>query len=376
MARRHMLLFLLPVTALLFLSGCGGPETSTTTTTAAPTTTAVPTKTSSTGAPPTEGTTTSTTTGGTTTTGAGPVGELTLQLPSVSALGDDWSELFVIGYGLGDELLGTSPGGDNGSLQLGPDYGAQAADGSWWFLDAAKLRLAHYSERGDYIDAVAVPPDLLVNSRYFQYQMPHALDNGMLVASRLGSGVRSDLLVLSDGALRAVELPTTVGVRTDDGRALYGSGDNVELLQVDPASGSVDQVEWFMTRSGTRYRLTAQGDVLAVELPDSAIGRVVIHLVYAGDPAVPAYAGVEVNSGTDGSLFLFLSGATDSGEGGQLAGFLTIFSDGVVSPMEPSRDPFSQADPGSPAHLGVRPGTAVPWLMFVDTDGVHVYQRR
>lgn len=68
-------------------------------------------------------------------------------------------------------------------------------------------------------------------------------------------------------------------------------------------------------------------------------------------------------------------GGTDSGEGGNLAGFLTISPDGVVSPMEPSRDPFSPSDPGSPAHLGVRPGSDVPWLMFIDTDGVRVYER-
>jgi hypothetical protein len=373
--RKHRHLWIVAAGALLLITGCGNPGTPATTTTAAPATT------SASEAPTTSTITSSTTTtsstadGSTTTTSVVPVGELTLALASVSALGDSWSEQFVVRYGPEDELLGTAPGGDNGSLQLGPDYGAQAADGTWWFLDAAKQRLAHYSENGDYIDAVGVTPDLLTNGRYFQYQLPHALDNGMLVASRLGSGLRSSLLVLNDGALYTLELSTTVAVHTDDGKALYGFGDNGELLRVDPASGTVDQVEWFKTRTETRYRLTARGDVITVELPDSLVDKIIIHLVYAGDETVPAYAGVEVNSGNDGSLFLFLYGGTDSGEGGQLAGFLTILPDGVVSSMEPSRDPFSPSDPGSPAHLGVRPRSDLPWLMFVDTHGVYVYQR-
>lgn len=34
-----------------------------------------------------------------------------------------WEERFVIGYGPGMKLLGTSPGGDSGSLDIGPEYG-------------------------------------------------------------------------------------------------------------------------------------------------------------------------------------------------------------------------------------------------------------
>jgi hypothetical protein len=299
---------------------------------------------------------------------------VTLPLAGVSALDDSWTELFVIGYGAAEDLLGTAPGGDNGTLQLGPDYGAQAADGTWWFLDAAKQRLAHFSETGTYLDSVPVPPELLTDGAYFQYQLPHALDNGMIVASRLGSG-NSRLLVLDNGNLSAVELPTLFIILTDDGTSLYGSNDTGDLVRVDPVSGETTTVDWFGNRAGTRYRLRAQGDVITIDLPDTTIGQVVIHLVYAGDETVPAYAGVEANTGADGSLFLFLYGGTDSGEGGQLAGFVAISPDGVVSPIEPSRDPFSDSDPGSPAHLGVRPGDSVPWLMFVDTDGVHVYRR-
>jgi hypothetical protein len=303
-----------------------------------------------------------------------PVAEVTVPLGSVSQLGDDWTELFVIGFGSDDDLLGTAPGGDSGSLQLGPDYGTQAADGTWWFLDAAKQRLAHFSESGTYLDAVAVPPDLLADGVYFQYQLPHALDDGTIVASRLGLD-SSSLLRLSDGEVTAVQVGTLFVAVTDDGQSLYGSNDTGALFRVDPATGAAEQVEWLGNRAGTRYRVQAQGDTLTIDLPDTTIGQVVLHLVYAADETVPAFAGVEAETGADGSLYLFLYGGTDSGDGGQLAGFVAMSADGAVTAIEPSRDPFSPADPGSPAHLGVRPGDAVPWLMFVDTDGVHVFRR-
>ena len=64
--------------------------------------------------------------------------------------------MLFIPYGDGEEELGTALGGDMGGLDLGPEYGAQAPDGSWWILDAAKRRLAHYSETGEYLGAVAM----------------------------------------------------------------------------------------------------------------------------------------------------------------------------------------------------------------------------
>jgi hypothetical protein len=116
-------------------------------------------------------------------------------------------------------------------------------------------------------------------------------------------------------------------------------------------------------------------DLLTVEMPDAANRHLTFRLVYAGDPSIPAYALVEVASGEDGSLFLYLIGGTDNNDGGQLAGFLSISPDGVAAPIEPSRNPFSNSDPGSPAHLGSRPGTSTPWLMFIDPDGVRVFTR-
>jgi hypothetical protein len=95
----------------------------------------------------------------------------------------------------------------------------------------------------------------------------------------------------------------------------------------------------------------------------------------AGDVGGSAFLSLEVAAGEDGTLHLFILGFPERDESLQLAGYLTISSDGTLGPLEPVRDPFTPSDPGSPAHLGVRPGTSTPWLMFIDEDGVRVFRR-
>lgn len=349
------------LSVVLLLTACGattapspGTPSPTTTTTLLPTmTTSLP-----------EMTTTST------------PGEPVLLLPSASGFGSDWAEVLFIPYGEGEEELGTAPGGDGGGLDLGPEYGAQGPDGSWWILDAAKRRLAHYSETGEYLDAVPMKPEHLTQGQYFQFQLPHILADGTLVAQRLGGG-NTTLLLLQDGDTRLVSVPTDFGIRFDNGTSLYGfSGEGRLLTRVDAYTGDLEEVDWFETRSGSRFRLQVHGDRLTVEFPDAPeAASLSWRLAYADDPTIPAYGMVEVSSGGDGTLFLYILGGTDSGVGGQLAGFLSISPDGVASPVEPTRDPFTPSDPGSPAHLGIRAGDGAPWIMIVDTDGVRVYAR-
>jgi len=95
----------------------------------------------------------------------------------------------------------------------------------------------------------------------------------------------------------------------------------------------------------------------------------------AGGVGGAAFVSVEAATGEDGSLHLLLIGVAEGDESVQLAGYLSISGDGAVGPVEAVRDPFSPSDPGSPAHLGVRPGSSDPWLMFVDEDGVRVFTR-
>jgi hypothetical protein len=286
---------------------------------------------------------------------------------------EGWSEVFLIPYGETPETLGTSLAGDGEGLQIGPDYGAQAPDGSWWFLDGAKQRMAHFGDDGQFIDAVEVPVELLVDGLYFQFQLPRVLDDGTLVANRLGIDTTT-ILRLSEGDFETTVLNRQFVPRTDDGVMLYGFDiENTIPLEVDPGSGSTTETEWFRTRSGSRFRITVALGELTVALPDAAMEKTLTF--EAGDVGGSAFLSLEVAAGEDGTLHLFILGFPERDESLQLAGYLTIGSDGTLGPLEPVRDPFTPSDPGSPAHLGVRPGTSTPWLMFIDEDGVRVFRR-
>jgi hypothetical protein len=295
-------------------------------------------------------------------------------IPPVGEMSEAWEEALFVAYGDGEGALGTSPGGDAGSLDLGPEYGAAAGDGTWWFLDAAKLRLAHYTADGEFIDALQVPTEVLTDGVYFQYQLPRVLDDGTLVATGFGDG-QSRVLLARGGAVLGTTVPREVGVQADDGRLLYGYAYDGESgpVVVDLEAGATDETEWFLGRGGNRYRITASGDRLRIELPDASFDRTFD--LEAGEIGGAAFAFVEVATGEDGSLHLLLIGFPEADESVQLAGYLRVGGDGALGVVETVRDPFSPSDPGSPAHLGVRPGSSDPWLMFIDEDGVRVYTR-
>ena len=56
-----------------------------------------------------------------------------------------------------------------------------------------------------------------------------------------------------------------------------------------------------------------------------------------------------------------------------IGGLVAISLDGVVSEVAQVTNLTSSSDMGSPARLGVTPGTSNPWLMVVGEDGVHVF---
>ena len=286
-----------------------------------------------------------------------------------------WSRSFVIGYGEDEQLLGTAPGGDSGSLDLGPEYGAQAPDGSWWFLDAAKRRVAHYDGRGGYLDAVDLPTELLVDGVYFQFQLPRVLDDGTLVAN----GLREDgtvILRVRDGDADQVEFDRQFVIRGDDGRRLYGSDDGGATVVVDIEAGTVRDVPWPRGPDGTRYRVGVEGRRVRVQMPDASppVDRA-LPVVADTLTTAPLHPSLEIAVGADGTVHLLVVAIIEGDHPSHVAGYTQVRPDGTVAPVERVRDPFSAADPGSPAHLGVRPGSNEPWLMFVEEDGVHVYQR-
>ena len=157
--------------ALLASMTACSPGTAATTTTPLATTTTEAATTSTTAAP------TTTTVAPTTSVPADQTVQVLLQ--PFSALGAEWTELFLP-YGDGEEDLGTSPGGEG--LMLGPEYGTQTPDEHWWILDAAKTRAAVYDVDGNFVEGVPFPEEVLVDGQYFQYQMPQGLDDGSIAA--------------------------------------------------------------------------------------------------------------------------------------------------------------------------------------------------
>ncbi|MFO7547955.1 MAG: hypothetical protein R6X29_03625 [Acidimicrobiia bacterium] len=324
-------------------------------------------------APTTTAPTTTTTRPPETTTTMAP-GDGSVVLPVASGMGAGWIEAFVIPYGDTPDTLGVSLGGDGEGLLIGPDYGARMSDGTWWFLDSAKARLAHFDGEGAYLGEVPMPEELLVNGEYFQYTLPRGLEDGTLVAVNANFGGETSVLRLRDGIIDAVRIPGEWISRYDDGKLLYAFTFENELLVVDVDAATAEPTEWFLTRPGARFGLVVEPGELRLDLPDVP-QEVVIPVEAPPEIGGTVYVSAEVVSTADGSLHLFLLGLADADESIQLAGYLTVGPDGSVSAVEPVRDPFTEADPGSPSRLGVRPGTDEVSFMFIDPDGVRVFRR-
>ncbi|KAA1417031.1 hypothetical protein F0U44_17805 [Nocardioides humilatus] len=290
--------------------------------------------------------------------------------PAADELPAAWHERFVIGYGAGTTLLGTSPGGDSGTLDIGPEYGAPAPDGSWWFLDAAKTRIAHYDSSGQFLDQVRIPRGLLVDGRYFQWQLPHVLADGTLVAARQ-DGERTWLLRVDDGTVDEIPVDGTFAPAYDDGVLLYGFADSGATVAVDPTDGSLRVVSSYRTPSGARFSISL-GRKFRLDLPDAGTSTA-LPIVTASGAA--AHVGHQVRAGADGTLHLFLVGAGEDDESVQLVGATVVSRAGGVAEVEALPDPFSEADPGSPAQLAMASGSSTPNLVYVLDDGVHVYER-
>jgi hypothetical protein len=290
-------------------------------------------------------------------------------------MGPEWTELFLE-YGEDEQHLGTSIGGE-GNVMWGPEYGTQLADGTWWFFDAASLRLAQFAGNGSYMGQVPMPEDLLTSGIYFQYQMPIALDNGWVIGFGFRGENDTSILRLIDGGLSQVGVEGVIAWVTTDGAYLYGlSFEDNAPHRLDPDTGIVEPIEWLVARDGSRYRVTIDQGVheVLVEMPDSGITRT-LQLRYSEDPTVGAFSSIEVETGADGTLFIYFTGAPETDESFGIGGFLSIAPGGAVSAVEPISDPFSLSDPGSGGRLGVRPGTSTPWIMNIGEDGVHIYTR-
>lgn len=346
-----------PIAGLLLLvvAGCADGTVTPTTTSAVTTTVAITTSVA-------ETTTTSIT--------EAPGDKIALAAPS--PMGAAWTELFTLAYGDAPEHLGTSLGGDGEGIMWGPDYGTQMPDGTWWFLDAAHLRLAHFDEAGGYLGEVVLPEQYLAQGQYFQYQRPHALADGTLGLSSSTPGAPGLLLLTPDGAISLVPLASYVGIHANDGRYLYGFDETVGSVRVDPSSGTIEPVTDFAGQGGEQFSITVGEGTLHITRPGVELD---LGVESAADPEVAVHPMVEAAMGADGALSILVIGLVEEtpGDISTVIGFFRVDREGQITPVAAVREPSSPSDPGTGDHLGIRHGSDRPWLMFIDGDAVRVY---
>lgn len=340
---------------LLFVAGCADGTVAPTTTTAVTATVAITTSTA-------ETMTTSTT--------EAPGDKIALTAPS--PMGAAWTELFTLAYGDAPEHLGTSLGGDGEGIMWGPDYGTEMPDGTWWFLDAAHLRLAHFDEVGSYLGEVVLPEQYLAQGQYFQYQRPQALADGTLVLSSSTPGAPGLLLLTPDGAISLVPLASYVGIRANDGRCLYGFDEAGAPVRVDPSSGTIEWVTDFAGQGGEQYSITVGEGTLRILRPGADLD---LRVESTTDPEVAVHPMVEAAMGADGALSILVIGLVEESPGdiSTVIGFFRVDPEGRMTPVAAVREPSGPSDPGTGDHLGIRYGSDQPWLMFIDGDAVRVY---
>lgn len=271
----------------------------------------------------------------------------------------DWMLMAELSYGSAIHELGTADTHGGQTSAWGPEYAAPDRDGSWWVLDIQKHRVARFDHGGEFLGAVPIPGE------FAEFQLPFVVGDQLWA-----SGGRGESLLVDESSAR--RLPVSGAWPYCDGTRVY---DTTGMRSLDPSGSLVpDQVEALLTPSGTPFRVHLAGDDrtdIEVTLPDS--GRQIVISLIGPSGAPPETVGYEVQADVADRLHFFVIGVTGDA---QLAGFFTLeISAGSVSAMEPTQDPFSEADASSPAHLRVIPGTTSAAVSFLDGDALRIYRR-
>lgn len=295
-----------------------------------------------------------------------------LVLRPPSGLSSSWKRTQKIRYGSSTALLGTSPGGEN--LHWGPAYGAQLPDGTWWYADAAKRRLAHYDKAGRYLGRVKLPKKHLAQGVYFQWANPFALADGTLVLTSTTIDSPGLLRLGPGGTVTRVPMTRFVHIVVSDGTKLYGFDDDAQRVRVNPRTGKVSGVTAFTGQGGRTFDLVAAAGHLLLTRPGVNLR---FDLVDAGYPSLTVHPSVEVAMSANGRLWILIAGVTELSPdtAHTVLGITSVDADGNISAVGRVRTLTSDSDPGDGKHLGVRYGGTRPTLMFVGTDAVRVYRK-
>jgi hypothetical protein len=295
----------------------------------------------------------------------------TIALKHPTSLSEAWVGSAKINYGTATAQLGTSAGGDG--VMWGPDYGVQLPDKSWWYADAAKLRLAHYSNAGAYLGQVNLPSKYLTSGVYFQWDNPMALSDGTVVLT--STSASPGLLLLSPKhKLSRVSLARNVHAVVTDGHSLYGFDQANHKVKVKPRTGAISTVTNFKGQGGLTFSISIATGRIVVKRPGVNLR---LKVVDPGHPTVAVHPAVEATMGADGKLWILATGIVETSPGNahDVSGLFSVSPAGVVSAIYKLRTLTSDSDPGDGQHLGMRLGSSKPTLMFIDTDAVRVFRK-
>ncbi len=303
---------------------------------------------------------------------ATPLVTKTITLTAPSALNTTWKRIQKIGFGAAASKLGTSPAGEG--LILGPSYGVQVPNRTWWYADAAKLRLAHYGDTGAYLGQVKLPGKYL-HLGYFQWQNPVALKDGSVVLTSTTIDSPALLRLSASGKLSRTALSRFVNVHSTDGIYLYGFDDAGKKVRVAPVSGKITAVTWFRGQGGRKFQLSVNDGYLRVLRPEVNLR---LDLKASGLADKTVHPSVQAVMSANGRLWVLIVGfvelTPDTNQ--TVAGLISVSASGAVSAVQPARDPTSPADPGDGHNLGIRYGGTHPTMMFIDPGAVRVHRKR
>lgn len=297
----------------------------------------------------------------------------TIALRKPASLNDRWHRVQQIGYGKTVSKLGTSPGGDGEGIMWGPSYGVQVPDTTWWYADAAKLRLAQYSDSGMYLRQVKLPTKYLAQRSYFQWVNPMALSDGTVVLSSSTIDSPALLLLSPRRVLSRVKLNRFVGLVAGDGSYLYGFDEKNRKVRVNPKTGAISAVKAFKGQRGASFTLTVGRSAVTVVRPGI---KLKLKLTAPEYPGATVHPQVEAAVAANGKLWILITGFVELPSGAErvVIGLLSVDAKGKVSAVARVRTPTSQSDPGDGQHLGIRYGDNRPTLMFIDTKAARVYR--
>jgi hypothetical protein len=297
----------------------------------------------------------------------------TVKLKHPSGLSARWKLTSKVGYGTAVAKLGTSPGGEG--LRFDPSYGVQLPDKTWWYADAAKKRLAHYSDAGAYLGQALLPTSYLHLGTYFQWANPQALADGTVVLTSTTIDSPALLLLSPAGTFRRVLLDRFVNVVISDGHSFYGFDEDNQTVRVKPRTGVITSVTRFKGQGGRAFSISVGSRSLKVVRPGVSL---TVKLVDTSHPTKTVQPSIEATVGADGKLWILVSGIVELSptSAHDVTGLFSVSTSGAISAVYKLRTLYSDSDPADGHHLGIRLGSSRPTLMFVDTDATRVYRMK